>query len=72
MIDTKTLRLQAAEGCRSIFRPFRSGGGSIDSSELADVMKSLGQEPSPEELEKLIKLADGDGSGDIDFLEVRK
>ena len=35
-------------------------------------MKSLGQEPSPEELEKLIKLADGDGSGDIDFFEVRK
>jgi Ca2+-binding EF-hand superfamily protein len=34
-------------------------------------MKSLGQDPSPEELEKLIKLADGDGSGDIDFLEVR-
>ena len=32
-------------------------------------MNSLGQEPSPAELEKMVELADADGSGDIDFVE---
>ena len=55
---------------REAFNSFDAdGGGSIDSSELASVLKSLGQEASPEELAALIKIADTDGSGDIDFLE---
>ena len=33
------------------------------------LMNSLGQEPSPAELEKMVELADADGSGDIDFVE---
>ena len=41
----------------------------IDSSELGDLMVSLGQNPSPAELEKMIQMADIDGSGDIDFVE---
>jgi len=45
------------------------GGGSIDTGELESVLKSLGQEASKEELDALIKIADTDGSGDIDFLE---
>ena len=32
-------------------------------------MNSLGQSPSPTELEKMVELADADGSGDIDFVE---
>ena len=32
-------------------------------------MKSLGQDPSKAELEKMIMLSDADGSGDIDFAE---
>ena len=32
-------------------------------------MKSLGQEPSEQELAKMVLLADADGSGDIDFCE---
>ena len=32
-------------------------------------MKSLGQEPTKAELDKMVELADADGSGDIDFTE---
>lgn len=55
---------------REAFNSFdEDGGGSIDASELEDVLKSLGQEATKEELDKLIAVADTDGSGDIDFLE---
>ena len=55
---------------RAAFNSFDSdGGGSIDSSELESVLKSLGQEATQDELDKLIAVADTDGSGDIDFLE---
>ena len=36
----------------------KDGGGSIDSSELEALMNSLGQKPSPAELEKMVALAD--------------
>lgn len=45
------------------------GGGSIDSSELGDLMASVGQVVSPEELAQMIAAADADGTGDIDFTE---
>ena len=49
----------------------KDGGGSIDAAELEALMVSLGQQPTQEELDKMVKLADLDGSGDIDFVEVR-
>ena len=45
------------------------GGGSIDTDELETVMRSLGQDPTPAELKKMVATADADGSGDIDFYE---
>jgi len=45
------------------------GGGSIDSSELGDLMASVGQAVSPDELAEMIAAADADGTGDIDFIE---
>ena len=55
---------------RECFDAFdKDGGGSIDSAELEALMNSLGQSPSPTELEKMVELADADGSGDIDFVE---
>ena len=58
------------EEFRAAFNSFDAdGGGSIDACELETVLKSLGQESTKEELDKLIKVADTDGSGDIDFLE---
>jgi calmodulin len=58
------------EEFRECFNAFdKDGGGSIDSHELQALMRSLGQDPTKEELAKMVALADADGSGDIDFCE---
>ena len=45
------------------------GGGDIDSTELGTVMRSLGANPSEEQIKKMIDDVDEDGSGSIDFPE---
>ncbi len=45
----------------------KNGDGTISMQELAIVMKSLGQNPSHEELQEMIENADLDGNGEIDF-----
>lgn len=43
--------------------------GTITTAELGDVMRSLGQNPSEEDLQKMIDDVDQDGDGTIDFPE---
>jgi len=58
------------EEFREAFNAFdKDGGGSIDKYELMDLFKSLGQNPSEEELDNMIRCADTDGNGTIDFYE---
>lgn len=47
----------------------KDGGGSITSDELGDVMRSLGQKPTLQEVEAMVKEIDADGNGEIDFPE---
>jgi calmodulin len=47
----------------------KDGDGSITTKELGTVMRSLGQNPSEEELSIMIEEVDEDGSGTIDFKE---
>jgi len=47
----------------------QDGGGDISTRELGRVMKLLGQNPTREELAKIIEEVDVDGSGTIDFDE---
>lgn len=47
----------------------KDGDGSITTKELGTVMRSLGQNPSEEELKNMIEDVDADGSGTIDFKE---
>jgi calmodulin len=55
---------------REAFNMFdKDGGGSIDASELRDLMISVGQNCTEMELKEMVKAADADGTGDIDFLE---
>ena len=47
----------------------KDGDGTMDTSELGTVLRSLGQNPSEEELQQMIADVDEDGSGAIDFNE---
>ena len=58
------------QACRIAFEAFDvDNSGSIDASELRQVLKSMGQEPTDEELFHVIAECDRDCSGDIDFAE---
>jgi len=46
--------------------------GTIDADELGTVLRSLGNQPTDEEVEDMIKEADEDGNGTIDFAEFIK
>uniref|UniRef100_A0A7S0X7Z3 EF-hand domain-containing protein n=1 Tax=Mantoniella antarctica TaxID=81844 RepID=A0A7S0X7Z3_9CHLO len=45
------------------------GSGTVDTSELGTVMKSLGQKMSDEDLAFIIQEVDADSSGTVDFAE---
>jgi len=45
------------------------GDGTISVQELSTVMKSLGLQPSPQEIQEMMTEADEDGSGSIEFDE---
>lgn len=47
----------------------KNGDGHISSSELAQVMKQLGQRMSDEDLAKMLREVDTDNSGSIEFDE---
>ena len=47
----------------------KDGDGTITSDELGTVMRSLGQNPTDEELQDMINEVDADGNGTIDFGE---
>eukprot|EP00948_MAST-09A_sp_MAST-9A-sp1_P000616 g616.t1 len=47
----------------------RDGDGTISVDELGTVVSSLGQVASQEDLETMLKIADADGNGVIDFPE---
>jgi len=49
----------------------RSAGsdGSVDSSQVSAIMRSLGQNPSEAEIQDMVNQVDTDGTGSIDFPE---
>lgn len=61
---------EQVEDFRKAFLLFdKDGNGRITADELIDVMRSLGQSPTNREVEEMIKKADQDGDGSIDFME---
>ncbi|XP_052769116.1 calmodulin-A-like isoform X2 [Mya arenaria] len=55
---------------REAFNIFdRDGSGAISIKELEIAMRSLGQNPNEEELERMIKEVDKDGNQELDFEE---
>uniref|UniRef100_A0A4W4HI93 Troponin C, slow skeletal and cardiac muscles n=1 Tax=Electrophorus electricus TaxID=8005 RepID=A0A4W4HI93_ELEEL len=49
--------------------PQRKTGTTYHTKELGKVMRMLGQNPTPEELQEMIDEVDEDGSGTVDFNE---
>ena len=55
---------------KEIFTIFDAdGGGSIQNEEIMDVMKTLGQNPTADEITNMINEIDEDGDGSVDFDE---
>ena len=55
---------------RQIFDIFDSdGSGAIQEEEIMQVMKALGQVPTLEEVEEMVKMIDVDGDGEVEFEE---
>uniref|UniRef100_A0A1I8JNA5 Calmodulin n=1 Tax=Macrostomum lignano TaxID=282301 RepID=A0A1I8JNA5_9PLAT len=47
----------------------KNGDGIISTEEIGEVMRSLGQTPSPSELQEMVRQVDINGNGSIDFEE---
>jgi calmodulin len=47
----------------------KDGDGSISAKELGTVMRSLGMAPTDQDIQRLIRAVDTDGSGEIEFEE---
>jgi len=66
----KNLTKQQISEFEEAFAMFDSDGdGTITTKELGNVMRSLGQEPTDQELRDMINEVDTDGNGEIDFEE---
>jgi calmodulin len=60
------------EELKTAFDMFDKDGDGISREELEDAMKTFGKAPTPEELDEMMRNADEDGSGTIDFQEFLK
>jgi len=59
-----------AASMRAVFREFDlNGDGSIDRKELDEVFRQMGQSLSPEEVNRIISMADSDRSGTLNYEE---
>lgn len=69
-ITKGTYSIDHMRECREAFSLFdKNGDGTIEVDELGDVMRSLGHHPTLQELKEMIREADIDGDGSIDFNE---
>jgi len=72
-IDTQGLSPEEIQAYKDAFAIFdKDGDGTISTSELAQAMKSLGQNPSDAEIQDMINEVDVDQSGTVDFEEFLK
>jgi len=58
------------EDWRDIFNNFdKTGRGNVDSADIGEIMRALGQNPTQEEVKKILKEIDPNGEKDITFEE---
>ena len=69
-IQAMRMKKEQLELFRDTFVIFdKDGDGTIDSKELSTVLKSMGYNPTIEEIKEMVEDVDSDGSGSIEFLE---
>ncbi|KAH3859227.1 calmodulin-A-like isoform X2 [Dreissena polymorpha] len=69
-VDPNQLTEEQIAELKEAFSLFdKDGDGDISTKELGTVMRSLGQNPSDQELEDMIREVDTDGNGSIEFDE---
>ena len=67
------LTQEEIDGCREAFLAFdKDRSGTIDVWELRQVLETMGQKPTEEELFQMISEVDDNMSGSIDFAEFIK
>ncbi|KAI3921780.1 hypothetical protein MKX01_005469 [Papaver californicum] len=65
-----SISLESMEEVEGVFKRFDANGdGKISSTELSEVLKTLGSETSPEKLKEMMDEIDTDGDGFIDLKE---
>ncbi|KAF9343298.1 hypothetical protein BGX34_006951 [Mortierella sp. NVP85] len=70
MMARKMKDTDSEDELKAAFKVFdKDGDGLINGDELADVMKSLGENLSEAEVQKMITEADADGDGRINYAE---
>ncbi|CAI2377112.1 unnamed protein product [Moneuplotes crassus] len=70
MITIEDLSETQLEEFKEAFSLFdKDGDGTVDTNELGQVMRTLGQNPTEAELNEMIQEVDVDGNGEIDFEE---
>ena len=66
----KNMTQEKKDSYKEIFTIFDAdGGGSIQNEEIMDVMKTLGQNPTMEDIMQMISEIDENGDGSVDFDE---
>lgn len=69
-IDSSLASAQHVKDLEDVFKKFDANGdGKISSLELGSILSSLGYNATEEEVQKMVKEADRDGDGFIDFQE---
>ncbi|ETO18056.1 calmodulin-like protein [Reticulomyxa filosa] len=56
----------------NVHKKKQDGSGKIDKSELGELLASLGEELSEQELDDLVNAIDVDGDGEVDFEEFKR
>ncbi len=66
------LSAEQVKECKETFKMFdQDGDGTITTKELGIMMRSLGLNPTEDELQEMIQEVDEDGNGEIDFDEFK-
>ena len=64
------LKLETLQEYKEIFDIFdETGDGTISNDEIGKVMQGLGENPTPERIDELIKEIDYNSDGEVDFNE---